>query len=121
MNKLIQILPKSLTVLLAIPMILAGGLKVAGTPELHQSFAMMGLPEWFGYFIGLAELVGGLGLLVSRFASLASAALMPIMIGAAYFHIAYNVPSAAPALVFLILAGIVTYLRRKEAIWFPIN
>lgn len=121
MNKLKLMTPKILAALLAIPMILAGFAKLAGTPELHQSFEMMGLPQWFGYFIGLAELVGGIGLLVSRFSALASLALIPIMLGAAYFHIAYSVPSAVPAIAFTLLAGIVAYLRREEAMWFPIK
>ena len=119
MSKLKTMAPTVLAVLFAIPMILAGLAKIAGTPELHQSFEMMGLPEWFGYFIGLAELLGGIGLLVSRFSALASLALIPIMLGAAYFHIVYAVPSAIPAIAFTLLAIIVVYLKREEAIWLP--
>lgn len=114
-----KMIPTILAVLLAIPMVLAGLAKLAGTPELHQSFEMMGMPVWFGYFIGLCELVGGIGLLVSRFSALAAAALIPIMLGAAFFHIAYEVPSALPAIIFILIAGSVTYLKRQDAIWFP--
>lgn len=121
MNKLKVMTPQILAVLLAVPMILAGAAKLAGTPELHESFQLMGLPEWFGYFIGLAELLGGIGLLVPRFSALASLALLPIMLGAVYFHIVYAIPTAVPAILFTILAAIVTYLRREEAFWFPIK
>ena len=119
--KLKKIIPTTLIVLLALPLVVAGLAKLAGTPELHQSFEMMGMPTWFGYFIGLCELVGGIGLLISRFSALAALALIPIMLGATYFHLAYEVPSALPAIVFTLLAATVVYLKRQEAIWFPGN
>ncbi|MGB0898077.1 MAG: DoxX family protein [Psychrobium sp.] len=115
--KLKKMIPTILSVLLALPMILAGVAKLAGTPELHQSFEVMELPTWFGYFIGLCELAGGIGLLIPRLSALAAIALMPIMLGAAYFHIAYDVPSALPALIFTFLATIIASLRMKEGFW----
>jgi hypothetical protein len=36
-----------------------------------------------------------------------------------YFHTAYAVPSVIPAIAFTLLAAIVVYLRREEAIWLP--
>lgn len=114
MNKVKQFLPKLPVVLLAIPMMLAGIAKLLGTPELHQSFAMMELPSWFGYFIGTAELAAGIGLFVSRWSIAAALGLIPIMLGAVYFHIAYAVPSAIPALVFILLSIIVIYLGRDK-------
>ncbi|SMF27309.1 DoxX-like family protein [Alteromonadaceae bacterium Bs31] len=104
-------------VLLALVMIMAGAAKLAGVPELHQSFSAMGLPLWFGYFIGAAELAGGLGLLVPRLSAWAAIGLVPIMLGAAYFHIAYAVPSAVPAFVFLALCVYAIVVGRKKAIW----
>ncbi|ADZ91429.1 DoxX family protein [Marinomonas mediterranea] len=106
-------------VLLALPMIAIGGAKLAGVPELHQSFEMMGLPSWFGYFIGAAELTAGIGLFVPRWSALAASGLFPILLGAIYFHLTYGVPSAAPAAVFVVLAVLVVFMRRKQAIWFP--
>lgn len=116
-TKLKKMIPTALIVLLAIPMVLAGLAKLAGTVELHQSFEMMGMPTWFGYFIGLCELAGGIGLLIARLSSLAAIALVPIMLGAVYFHLAYAVPSALPAIIFTLLALIVAYLKREDAIW----
>ena len=107
-------------VLLALPMLMAGGAKLAGVPELHQSFQLMGLPDWTGYFIGLAELAAGIGLLIPRLSALAATGLLPIMAGAAYFHIAYAIPSAAPAFVFIALSAYAIWYRRKDAIWYPI-
>ena len=38
--------------------IAAGSAKLAGVEQMHLSFALMGLPAWFGYFIGASELAG---------------------------------------------------------------
>jgi len=108
------------TLLLALPLILAGVAKLSGVPAMHQSFNMMGLPEWFGYFIGALELLAGVGLLVPKWAALAATGMVPILLGAAYFHLAYAVPSAVPALILLLLALVIVKLRRKQAIWYPV-
>jgi len=116
-----KILPWLAIILLGLPMLMAGGAKLAGVPELHQSFAMMGLPKWLGYFVGVAELVAGIAVFIRAFSALAALALIPIMLGAAYFHIVYAVPSVVPALVFILLSFAVIYFRRSQAIWFPVK
>lgn len=119
MNKLKITLSWLPLVLLGLSMIMAGAGKLAGVPELHASFAAMGLPEWFGYFIGLAELLAGIAMFVRKWTALAAFGLIPIMIGATYYHIAYQVPSAVPAIVFIILAVYAVIVRKKEANWYP--
>lgn len=104
-------------ILLALPMIGAGGAKLAGVPQLHESFATMGLPAWFGYFIGVAEVAGGIGVLIPRLSALAAGCLIPIMCGAAYFHISYSVPSPVPAFVFLALIAFAIFVNYKNAFW----
>ncbi len=121
MNKVKNILTWVPLVLLGLPLIGAGGAKLAGVPELHASFSAMGLPEWFGYFIGLAELSAGIAMFTPRLTALAGLGLIPIMLGASYYHIAYNVPSAVPSFIFLLLAVYAIVLRKKEAIWFPLK
>lgn len=120
MNKLKGILKFTPIVLLALPMIGFGGAKLAGVPELHRAFDAMGLPLWFGYFIGAAELAAGIGLFLPRWSALAATGLIPIMAGAAGFHIAFDVPSPFPALIFLALCLYIINLRRNEAIWYPL-
>lgn len=91
-------------VLLAISMILGGTGKLAGVQELHVSFKSMSLPAWFGYLIGLLEVVAGIALVFNSYRSYAALTIAPIMVGAAYYHLIYQVPSALPALIFLILS-----------------
>jgi putative oxidoreductase len=107
------------TVLLALPMIVFGSAKLAGVPDVLASFATMGLPGWFGYAVGCAEVLGGIGLLIPRLSALAATALIPIMLGALYFHITYEVPSAAPAMVFILLAAYTIFSRKNQAIGYP--
>ena len=74
-----------------------------GVPALHASFEIMGLPGCFGYFIGLAEAAGAVGLLLACTRKLAAAGLSVIMVRAIYFHLAYGIPSAIPAAALLAL------------------
>ncbi|GLP97604.1 DoxX family protein [Paraferrimonas sedimenticola] len=117
MNTVKTILKYLPLVLLSAVMLYGGGAKVVGVPEMHQSFAMMGLPSWFGYFIGAAEVAAAIGLWIPRLSAWAAAGLVPIMIGAAYFHIAFEIPSATPALVFIGIASYVVAWMRKQALW----
>ena len=119
MKKIKTLLPLLPIVLLALPMIFAGIAKLAGVAELHQSFIAMNLPKWFGYFIGAAELAAGIGLLIPRLSAWAATGLIPIMLGAVYFHLAYAVPSAIPAIIFTVLSVVAIYLRRKQTAWYP--
>ena len=101
--------PRLLYILPAIAFAAAGIAKLMGVPAVHASFEMMGLPGWFGYFIGLAEAAGAVGLLMLRTRKLAAIGLALIMIGAIYFHIAYGVPSALPAAVLFALCGLTAF------------
>ena len=74
----------------AIVMIVGGGAKLAGYDMAHLSFAAMNLPVWFGYFIGLCEVVGGAALFVPLTRRPAALGLSVIMAGALYFHGAYT-------------------------------
>ena len=101
--------PHLFYILPALAFAAAGIGKLMGTPMMHQSFSMMGLPSWFGYFIGASELAGALGLLIIQTRKLAAAGLAIIMVGATYFHLAYGVPSAIPAVVLLVLCLLTIY------------
>ncbi len=105
MNKLGKFTYWGFLILLALSMVAAGAGKLAGIEQLHASFQTMQLPIWFGYFIGFVEVIAGIGLWFTRFRSLAALALLPIMVGAAYYHLVYDIPSAVPAILFGILAG----------------
>lgn len=104
---------------LAFAMIASGVGKLAGVEMLHDSFATMGLPAWFGYFIGAAEVLGGIAVLVPRLCAIAATGLAVIMAGAVYYYLAYTVESPFLAIVLLLLCGFAIYSRKDQAIWYP--
>ncbi|MBH9554314.1 DoxX family protein [Inhella gelatinilytica] len=103
MKNLRRYLPQ---ILLALPLLLGGGAKLLGVPQVHASFGLMGLPAWFGYFIGAAEVAGAMGLFLPRLRRLAAAGLVPIMAGAVFFHWRYTPwEQGIPALILLGLSA----------------
>lgn len=106
-------------VLIALMLLAAGGAKLAGVPQVHQSFALLGLPRWFGYFIGACEVSGAIGLFIRPLSAPAAAGISIIMLGALYFH-ATNPPLAAgvPALLILLLSLFVFTRRRADMFTF---
>ncbi|MEL7476259.1 MAG: DoxX family protein [Cyanobacteria bacterium J06555_12] len=105
--------------LLALPTGAAGIGNLTGAPSIHDSFAAMGLPIWFGYFVGFAEVAGCIGLLIPALSVMAATCLLPIMAGAAYFHIVVDRSSPSLALLLLGLCIAVIFLRRAESFWSP--
>ncbi len=107
------------SVLLAILMLFAGSAKLAGVPELHISFAVLGLPVWFGYFIGACEVAGAIGLLIRPLSALAALGIFIIMVGAVYFHLVYTpISQTIPSLLILIVSGLIFYKRREYMLVF---
>jgi putative oxidoreductase len=83
----------SLSVLLALMFLASGwgkltnGATAAGM-SFDEQFVAWGLPAWFRFPVGLAELAGAVGLLVPRVRFLAGAGLTLLMVGAVGTHVA---------------------------------
>ena len=93
-------------VVLGLPLIALGGAKLAGMAQFHESFRLLGLPAWFGYFIGACEVAGAIGLFVKPLRRPAAVGLGCIMLGALYFHLRFTpIVQGIPALIFLVLAS----------------
>lgn len=101
--------------LLAIAFIASGGRKFLDLPGTVGMFGQLGLPGALAYVVAAGEVLGGIGLLVPRFVRLAALGLMIIMAGAVVMH-ATKIPGGLaggiPALVLLVLLGVVFWLRR---------
>ena len=104
----------TLSGLVALAFMVAGGGKLAGTAVMVGLFDKVGLGQWFRYFTGLLEVVGGIGLLFRRYAFYAAVLLAIVMVGAVIAHVTVLGGSPAPALMLLVLTGIIAYLRRSE-------
>lgn len=104
-------------VLASLAFVISGIGKLSGVEMMHDSFAIMGLPVWFGYFIGVAEVAGGVGLFLRKTSAWAAAGLFIIMLGATYFHIAYAEPSAIPAVILAAMSAVIFIARRQDALF----
>ena len=105
--------------LIALVLLAAGGAKLAGLPEVHMSFLLLGLPEWFGYFVGVCEVGGAVGLFVRPFSALAAVGISVIMGGAVYFHVAHTpLTQGIPALLVLALSIFVFVNTRENLLRF---
>jgi putative oxidoreductase len=91
----------------------AGSAKLAGVPVMHKSFAVLGLPIWFGYFIAVCEVAGAIGLFIRPVSALAAACISAIMLGALYYHTVHTpLAEGIPALVVLLLCAYIFSQRR---------
>jgi uncharacterized membrane protein YphA (DoxX/SURF4 family) len=113
-------------VLLALMFLFAGGTKLVIPPDVLASMGspnQIPLPGWFVRFIGVAEVLGALGLLLPGLlrikpwlTPLAAAGLVVIMIGATALNIvADGVAAGVVPLVVGLLAAFVAYGRWRRA------
>jgi uncharacterized membrane protein YphA (DoxX/SURF4 family) len=102
----------TLSGLVALAFLAAGGSKLAGVPAMVEEFDKVGLGQWFRYVTGLLELAGGIGLLIPRYAFYSAVLLAMVMVGAIIAHLTVLGGSPAPAAALLVLSGIIAYLRK---------
>jgi uncharacterized membrane protein YphA (DoxX/SURF4 family) len=113
-------------ILLALLFLFAGGTKLYFSPEVLAAMGppnQVHLPGLFLKFIGVCEVLGGLGLVLPglfkirpQLTSFAAAGLLIIMIGAVVVTIAGpGVGPAVPAVVIGLLCAFVAYGRRQKA------
>jgi uncharacterized membrane protein YphA (DoxX/SURF4 family) len=103
--------------LLAMAFAAAGTGKLMGVEMLHLSFANLGLPSWFGYFIGTCEIAGAIALFIRPLSGLAAAGLTTVMLGAIYYHLAFDpIGAAVPAIVLALLAAMISIVRKDDTL-----
>lgn len=88
-------------------------------PGWSRSFARWGYPDGFYMVIGALEAVGGAAMLVPRLTTYAAWLLMTVMAGAIVTHLVYGeLQRLAVPLVFLLVAALVGWLRRRSRLRF---
>jgi uncharacterized membrane protein len=100
-----------LSVILGLAFLMAGGTKLSGQAEMVQNFEKWGLSVTIMYFIGVAEVLGAIGLFVPRTRFLAVLGLMAVMIGAIGTHV-LNGEQFIPPLVLLILLSALAWIKK---------
>ena len=98
----------TLRIILALAFLFFGLIKFPageGSPWV-DIFNLIGIGQWFRYFTGVVEAVGGLALLVPRATPIAVALLAPTMVGALLTHVLLVGLQPASVVVLILLAGV---------------
>ena len=104
------------TALTALVFLGSGVAKLTAQQQMVDNFHHWGLSDQLLMFVGGAELLGGLALLLPPTATLAAGGLAVIMVGATFTHLAHG--EGPKALVPLILLGLVIWIgsARRNAV-----
>jgi putative oxidoreductase len=94
--------------------LMVGFLKLSGDPQLVGLFDGIGLGQWFRYLTGSLEVLGALLLLVPRLSGLGALLLVGVMLGAVPTHLFVVGGSPLPAIILLIVTGVVAWGRRER-------
>lgn len=98
------------TLLMAVVMVGPGSQKFTG-PTWERMFRAWGYPDGFYLVIGALEVVGGIALLIPRFASASALVLMVVMIGAAITQVTQGGRNGVGEIVFATLMALIAYAR----------
>lgn len=104
----------ALQVILALLFVAPGWSKVTSHPGVIRMFQKFGYPDGFYWVVGVVELAGAAGLLIPPVTAYAAGALMCVMAGATYSHLAAGDPIGRviqTSVSFLLLA-LVAWSRR---------
>lgn len=92
----------------------AAAAKLTSQPMMVDVFARLGLGQGFRYVTAVVEVIGGIGLLVPRFAGRAALLLATTMAFAVLAHLSVLGGNPAPAILLLVLTAAIGWVRRRE-------
>jgi uncharacterized membrane protein YphA (DoxX/SURF4 family) len=91
--------------------LMAGWPKLAGAPEMVQTFEAIGVGQWFRYLTGTIEVVSAIALLIPSLALYGALALAATMVGAVFTHLVIVGGSPVPAIVLLVATSFIAWTR----------
>src|SRR6266850_3262950 len=94
--------------------LMVGFLKLSGDPQLVGLFDAIGIGQWFRYLTGSVEVLGAALLLIPRLSGLGALLLVGAMLGAVATHLFVVGGSPLPALILLIVTGVIAWGRRRR-------
>ena len=107
-----------LTIALAILMAGPGTSKFT-SDTWERMFRRWGYPDGFYLVIGAVEVIGGLGLLIPRFASYSAIVLAVVMVGASATQVLRGGRNGVGEIVFALLLGVIAWLRWRDRLRAP--
>jgi uncharacterized membrane protein YphA (DoxX/SURF4 family) len=103
-----------LRILLAALFLFASFMKLTSRPPMVHAFDIVGIGQWFRYFTGALELVGGVAILIPSISVLGALLLLVVDIGAFVAQIAVLHEGWIHPIVIGAAIGIVIYLQRTQ-------
>lgn len=103
-----------LRALVAAMFLAAAFMKLTSQPMMVAEFDQVGLGQWFRYFTGALELIGGIGILWPRFSAPAALLLLLVDAGAFVAQVAVLHMDWIHTVVIAIIIGGVIYLQRDR-------
>jgi uncharacterized membrane protein YphA (DoxX/SURF4 family) len=100
--------------LVSLGFILFGTLKLIGVPMMVAVFDHVGFGQWFRYVTGLIEVGSAIMLLSPRLVGPAALLLSGTMAGAIIAHFTVVPGSPVPAMVLLMLCGVIAWSYRNS-------
>jgi putative oxidoreductase len=94
--------------------LMVGYLKLSGNAQLVGLFEAIGIGQWFRYLTGTLEVADAFLLLIPRTSGLAALMLAGVMVGAVVTHVFIVGGSPLPAIILLVVTGLVAWGRRHR-------
>jgi hypothetical protein len=104
----------TLQAIVAVVFLAAGMAKLAGVPFEVQSFAQIGVGQWFRIVTGMVQIVGAFALVYPGLASIGGLWLGFNMLCGVVVCLVVLHTNPAPALILALLNALIVYLRRDE-------
>jgi putative oxidoreductase len=101
-------------VLGAVLFFIAGLAKISGDAQVIQTFAAVGIGQWFGYVMGFIEIASAILLLIPALSGIIALLLVPTMIGVTLAHLFVGGNPALP--IGILFISTIVALGRKETI-----
>jgi putative oxidoreductase len=103
-----------LRVLLAAAFLLAAGMKLSGQAITVTEFDEVGLGQWFRYFTGTLELIGGVAVLVPPVSIFGAMLLLLVDFGALVAQLTILHRDWIHVIVIGVLLGLLIYIQRSR-------
>jgi uncharacterized membrane protein YphA (DoxX/SURF4 family) len=113
-GKLVNVVLWVLQIAAAGMFLMVGFLKLSGNVQLVGLFEAIGLGQWFRYLTGTLEVAGAFLLLIPRTSGLGALMLAGVMVGAVVTHVFIVGGSPLPAIILLVVTGVVAWGRRQR-------
>ena len=103
-----------LRVLMAALFLFAAFMKLSGNAMMVEEFEVVGLGQWFRYFTGVIEAVGGIALLIPSISAFGALLLLCVDIGAFIAQVTVIHQDWIHTIVIGVILAVLVYMQRQQ-------